>query len=132
MIISSYCPSGKVGKTTTSLALAKIAEKRGLKTCVLEFDFSPGDIPTLLDLDISKNILDLIAGYTDTAIQQPKTENFKVVIAGYPDYVSQFTSTDVRNALEQLNEFFDLVIVDIQPNFIDSCIDILKYQIIFY
>ncbi|NFA60139.1 semialdehyde dehydrogenase [Clostridium botulinum] len=126
MIISSYCPSGKVGKTTTSLALAKIAEKRGLKTCVLEFDFSPGDIPTLLDLDISKNILDLIAGYTDTAIQQPKTENFKVVIAGYPDYVSQFTSTDVRNALEQLNEFFDLVIVDIQPNFIDSCIDIFE------
>ncbi|KEI84088.1 AAA family ATPase [Clostridium botulinum] len=126
MIISSYCPSGKVGKTTTSLALAKIAEKRGLKTCVLEFDFSPGDIPTLLDLDISRNILDLIAEYTDTAIQQPKTENFKVVVAGYPDYVSQFTANDVRNALEQLNESFDLVIVDIQPNFIDSCIDIFE------
>ncbi len=34
MIISSYCPSGKVGKTTTSLALAKIAEKKGPKKLV--------------------------------------------------------------------------------------------------
>ena len=39
MIISMYCPNGRVGKTTTALGLAHEAQENyGIQTCVLEFD----------------------------------------------------------------------------------------------
>lgn len=61
MIISIFSPKGGVGKTTIALAISKTAAKK-LKTCVIEFDFSPGDFVSILDLDRKKNILEAVNG----------------------------------------------------------------------
>jgi len=122
-----YCPNGRVGKTTTSLAFAHEAQSiHNIKTCVLEFDFSPGDISSIFNLDLAKNILDAADGDFDVAIQRPENEEFDVILAGYPDYAEQLDSQSVINILEYLESVYDLVIVDIQPNFLEQVIDIFN------
>ncbi len=126
MIISMYCPNGRVGKTTTTLALAHYAQDCDVSTCVLEFDFSPGDISSILGLDMAKTILDAADGDFDIAIQKPENEDFHVIVAGYPDYPEQLKSEDVVRILNTLESKYELIIVDIQPNFIELVIDILQ------
>lgn len=127
MIVSLYCSNGRVGKTTTTLALAHEAQTNwGIKTCVLEFDFSPGDISAILGLDSARNILDAADGDFNLALQKPSDEDFHVITAGYPDYLEQLKSQDVINILTTLDKEFELVLIDIQPNFRDQMIDILN------
>jgi MinD-like ATPase involved in chromosome partitioning or flagellar assembly len=123
MIISIFSPKGGVGKTTTALALSKTAGKK-LKTCTIEFDFSPGDFVSILDLDRKKNILEAVHGNIDWAVQRPLKQNFDVIVGGYPDAYEMIKPDKLRKMMEELNNRYELVIVDIQPAFVEGCIDI--------
>jgi|GEM_PF-941975 len=123
MIISIFSPKGGVGKTTIALALSKTAAKK-LKTCTIEFDFSPGDFVSILDLDRKKNILEAVHGNIDWAVQRPIKQNFDVIVGGYPDAYEMIRPDKLRKMMEELNNRYELVIVDIQPAFVEGCIDI--------
>ena len=123
MIISIFSPKGGVGKTTIALALSKTAGRK-LKTCTIEFDFSPGDFVSILDLDRKKNILEAVHGNIDWAVQRPIKQNFDVIVGGYPDTYEMIKPDKLRKMMEELNNRYELVIVDIQPAFVEGCIDI--------
>jgi len=123
MIISIFSPKGGVGKTTIALAISKTAAKK-LKTCVIEFDFSPGDFVSILDLDRKKNILEAVNGNIDWAVQRPLKQSFDVIVGGYPDTYEMIKPDKLRKMMEELNNRYELVIVDIQPAFVEGCIDI--------
>jgi len=123
MIISIFSPKGGVGKTTIALALSKTAGRK-LKTCTIEFDFSPGDFVSILDLDRKKNILEAVNGNIDWAVQRPLKQSFDVIVGGYPDTYEMIKPDKLRKMMEELNNRYELVIVDIQPAFVEGCIDI--------
>lgn len=123
MIISIFSPKGGVGKTTIALALSKTASRK-LKTCTIEFDFSPGDFVSILDLDRKKNILEAVNGNIDWAVQRPLKQSFDVIVGGYPDTYEMIKPEKLRKMMEELNNRYELVIVDIQPAFVEGCIDI--------
>jgi MinD-like ATPase involved in chromosome partitioning or flagellar assembly len=123
MIISIFSPKGGVGKTTIALALSKMAGKR-LKTCTIEFDFSPGDFVSILDLERKKNIFEAVNGNLDWAIQRPRGQDFDVIVGGYPDTYEMIKQDKLKKMMEELEKRYELIIVDIQPSFIEGCIDI--------
>ncbi|SDF02708.1 MinD-like ATPase involved in chromosome partitioning or flagellar assembly [Thermoanaerobacter thermohydrosulfuricus] len=123
MIVSIFSPKGGVGKTTIALALSKTAARK-LKVCTVEFDFSPGDFVSILDLDRKKNILEAVNGNIDWAVQRPIKQNFDVIVGGYPDTYEMIKPDKFKKMMEELNNRYELVIVDIQPAFVEGCIDI--------
>lgn len=125
MIISVYSPKGGVGKTTLVLSLGKLASEK-LKTCVIEYDFSPGSFISLLDLERQKNILEAVNGRLDWAIQKPYKQKFDAIVGGYPDTPEYIKPDRLVNLLNELDKRYDLVLIDVQPSFIEGCIDIFK------
>ncbi|AFK85899.1 MULTISPECIES: AAA family ATPase [Thermoanaerobacterium] len=125
MIISVYSPKGGVGKTTLVLSLGKLASEK-LKTCVIEYDFSPGSFISLLDLERQKNILEAVNGRLDWAIQKPYKQKFDAIVGGYPDTPEYIKPDRLVELLNELDKRYDLVLIDVQPSFIEGCIDIFK------
>lgn len=134
MLVSIFSPKGGVGKTTLALALAvAFAKPKKLgklsykfKTCLVEFDFSPGDFASILDIDITKNIINAIYHGIDENIQE--ADGISVLLGGYPDMHEQIKRDDFTKLVNTLQERYDLVIVDIQPGFIERSIDVLLHS----
>lgn len=134
MLISVFSPKGGVGKTTLTLALANAfakTEKKGkilykFKTCIVEFDFSPGDFASILDIDIAKNITNAIKYGIEENLQ--KAGEISVLLGGYPDMHEQIGREDFIGLVNYLQERFDVVVVDIQPGFVERSIDVLLHS----
>jgi septum site-determining protein MinD len=83
MLISIFSPKGGVGKTTLALGLAEFISQNHT-TCIIEFDFSPGDFSAILDLDITKNVL-LATKYNFTDnVQRPPGKKYDFNEGMYP------------------------------------------------
>lgn len=123
MFFSIFSPKGGVGKTTLSLALAE-AFSYTYRTCVVEFDFSPGDFAVILNLDPSRNITGISAGkHVKDLIQTPKHGRFDVILGGYPGEYEKITPDAFNTMIDELKNLYDVLILDIQPNFMEICID---------
>jgi MinD-like ATPase involved in chromosome partitioning or flagellar assembly len=123
LIISIFSPKGGVGKTTITLALADVLSK-DRKVCVVEYDFSPGDFASYLNVGFNKNIVHAIDGYD--AIQKVPGKNFDVIVGGIPSDYDKISVEKLKILLQKLNDIYDIVLFDIQPGFIESCIDIMN------
>jgi MinD-like ATPase involved in chromosome partitioning or flagellar assembly len=124
LIISIYSPKGGVGNTVLTLALARQASSE-VKTCALEFDFTPGDFPSILDIDRRKNIYTAMRSGFEQAVQRPDKESFDAIVAGYPDVPERFAQDDLYKLTNELNEAYDLILADVQPTFIPAVMDIM-------
>lgn len=124
MLISIFSPKGGVGKTTLTLALANSLSDNN-KVCVIEYDFSPGDFPAILDVSTQKNIMKAITN-VGQGIQKPRGKNYDVIVGGYPDDYDKISASKLNNLIDALYEKYDIVLVDIQPGFIESCIDVMS------
>jgi MinD-like ATPase involved in chromosome partitioning or flagellar assembly len=125
LIISIYSPKGGVGNTLLTLALARKASEK-LKTCALEFDFTPGDFPAILDIDRRKNIYTAMRSGIEQAVQKPAGEMFDAIVSGYPDTPERFEENDVSDLVAGLASLYELVLVDIQPAFIPAVMDVMN------
>jgi MinD-like ATPase involved in chromosome partitioning or flagellar assembly len=125
LIISVFSPKGGVGKTTLVLSMAQVSGEKQ-KTCAVEYDFSPGSFAPLLDIGREKNILEAAHGNLKYAIQRPHGKSFDVITGGYPDTCEMIESEELKNVFLKLRDMYKLVIVDMQPTFIEGHIDIFK------
>jgi MinD-like ATPase involved in chromosome partitioning or flagellar assembly len=125
LIISIFSPKGGVGKTTIALALADTLSK-DRKVCVVEFDFSPGDFASTLNVDKNKNILRAIRQGISETTQKPKNKNFDVITGGYPDTHERISNDTLNKFIDDLSSVYDAVLFDIQPGLIENAITVLK------
>ena len=125
VIVSIFSPKGGVGKTTLSLAMAEVLSQ-SKKTCVIEFDFSPGDFPSLLDINKDNNLLKALKNGVGKVMQKPEKKNFYVITGGYPDTHERFSVEEIDKLLLDLNSHFEISVFDIQPGLIENGIEILK------
>lgn len=124
-IISIFSPKGGVGKTTLTLALAEVLQKEG-KTLVIEFDFSPGDFATLLDVDKTKNIELAVVYGLSSAVQKPEGKEYFVVAGGFPETHEKINAEQIKNLLSEARNNFDFILFDIQPGLVERSIDVLN------
>ncbi|MBE3578981.1 MAG: hypothetical protein IMW83_03785 [Caldanaerobacter subterraneus] len=114
-----------MGKTSIALALAKAAaENSSQKVCIVEFDFSPGDFVTILDLDRRKGIFEAVHTGIEWAVQRPFREKFDVLVGGYPDTYEMIKPEQFKKLLYELEHAYDIVFVDLQPSFIEPAVDV--------
>lgn len=125
MLISIFSPKGGVGKTTLALALAEYISKEQT-ICVVEFDFSPGDFAAILDLDISRNVLAATKYNFRDNVQRPEGKKYDVIVGGFPDAHEQIPRDEFDKMIRRLEENYEVVLVDIQPGFIERAIDVLN------
>jgi len=125
VIVSIFSPKGGVGKTTLSLALAELLSQ-SRKTCIIEFDFSPGDFPSLLDISKDNNLLRAVKNGVRKVVQKPEKRNFYVITGGYPDTHEKFTREEIDKLLMELDSNFEISVFDIQPGLIENSIEVLK------
>jgi len=125
LIVAIYSPKGGVGNTLLTLALAREAANR-LKVCAVEFDFTPGDFPSLLDIDRRKNVYTAMRSGIEYAAQRPEGEKFDAIPGGYADTPERFEENDVHNLFAELTKVYNLILVDIQPLFCPAIIDALN------
>ena len=78
-VITVYGPKGGVGKTTLTLALARVLSCKH-KVVVVEVDFTPGDMATLLDVE-PRSLVDGV----ELGVQRVPRESFDVLTGGFPN-----------------------------------------------
>ncbi|MGH2331162.1 AAA family ATPase [Thermoanaerobacter mathranii] len=125
MFVSIFSPKGGVGKTTLSLALTEVLSQ-SRKTCIVEFDFSPGDFPSLLDINKDNNLLRAVKNGVRKTVQKPEKKNYYVITGGYPDTHERFTREEIDKLLMELDSNFEVSIFDIQPGLIENSVEVLK------
>jgi MinD-like ATPase involved in chromosome partitioning or flagellar assembly len=125
MLISVFSPKGGVGKTTLALAFAEVISQKQ-KVCIIEFDFSPGDFSAILDLDITKNVLLATKYNFNDNVQRPAGAKYDVIVGGFPDAHEQIPKDEFDRMVRRVEEKYDVVLVDIQPGFIERAIDVLN------
>ena len=116
MVITIFSPKGGVGKTTLTLALARVLSE-DKKVCAVEADFSPGDFVSLLDLDKEKNIVNACLGDYRACIQKPQEpqgERFDVIVGGFLDMQKSLKYANVEKLIDSLSSEYDYVLIDLQ------------------
>lgn len=121
MVIPVFSPKGGVGKTTLTLALARVLSE-DKKVCAVECDFSPGDFVSLLDLDKEKNIVNACLGDYKTCLQRPAGERFNVIVGGFPDMQENLKYADMEKLIDSLSGEYDYVLIDLQPQISEATV----------
>lgn len=124
MVISVFSPKGGIGKTSITLALAN-AMAEEYKTCVVEFDFSPGDFVTILGLKAYPNVVHAITD-VEGAIQTPANYKFDVIVGGMPGDYKNIEREDFYMFVDKLKSLYDYVVLDVQPGFVEFCVDVFE------
>jgi len=114
MIITIFSPSGGVGKTTIALATADTLSKHG-RTCLLDLDFTPGDIAVLTNIEL-KPLTDAFRDGPLVAIQRPEKGNFDVLTGGYPDTGEAIEYKAINKLIEDLKMQYQYVVIDTQSH----------------
>lgn len=122
-VITIYSPKGGVGKSTITLALARVLACTH-KVVVAEVDFSPGDMAATLEVDL-KN-LSLQEGGIDLSIQRPPQEVFDVLTGGFPDAAEIVSHEVVLSVIADLRERYDYVVIDTQSYLTESVVAALR------
>ena len=120
MVITVFSPSGGVGKTTIALAMSRVLSAQGL-TCLLELDFTPGDIAVSTDIEL-KPLTDAINTNPLLAVQRPDKANFDVLTAGYPDTGETINYDEVVRLIDELKTQYQFVVIDTQSHLIANVV----------
>ena len=107
------------GKTSVTLALARVAAHGGERVCVLDCDVRQPAFGRLLDADSELGLSDLLMGQATDAqvIRQDTLSGMRFIAAGTvsADAFNLFTSAAMVGLLARLRDQFDLVLLDAAP-----------------
>jgi septum site-determining protein MinD len=118
-VITLYGPKGGVGKTTLALALAFVLSEEA-RTCLLEVDFSPGDLAVLADVGL-KNLADALDGPA-LAAQTPPGARFDVLTGGYPDTGENMGYKNIVSLVNELKPQYEHIVIDTQAYLTDNVV----------
>lgn len=117
ILITSSVPTE--GKTTTTLALAKMAALGGKKVIVVDCDFRRPSMQRLFKWDMDYELADFIANECSLgqAIHSDKRLGFDVLTSSeaQPLAVDDLSESWLKPMLETLKKFYDVVLVDAPP-----------------
>jgi len=114
MVITVFSPSGGVGKTTIALALSHVLSLHG-STCLLDLDFTPGDIAVLTNIMLTP-LTDAVNNNPLLAIQLPDKASFNVLTGGYPDTGETVNYNAVARLIDDLKMQYQFVVIDTQSH----------------
>jgi len=123
MVITVFSPSGGSGKTTLALAISKALSEHGL-TCLLEMDFTPGDVAVLTDIEL-KPLSNSINGNFLVSIQRPCKVGFDVLTGGYPDTGENMDFNAVTRLINDLKLHYQFLIIDTQSHLTANVVAVL-------
>jgi len=118
-VITLYGPKGGVGKTTLALALTAVLSEEA-RTCLLEVDFSPGDVAVLADIEL-KNLTDALDGAA-LAAQTPPGAKFDILTGGYPDIGENMGYKNVVSLVGDLQLQYEHIVIDTQAYLTDNVV----------
>ena len=123
-VLTVYSPKGGVGKTTLTLALARVLSCKH-KVVVVEVDFTPGDMSTILEVE-TKGLALTQGANLEKSIQCPAQESFDVLTGGFPDDAELASHGAVASIIADLRERYDYVILDTQSYLTESVVAALR------
>ncbi|MBS3950331.1 MAG: ParA family protein [Peptococcaceae bacterium] len=123
-VLTVYSPKGGVGKTTLTLALARVLSYKH-KVVVVEVDFTPGDMSTILEVE-PKGLAVAQGTGVETSIQCPAQESFDVLTGGFPDVGELASHEAVVSIIADLRERYDYVIIDTQSYLTEGVVAALR------
>jgi Flp pilus assembly CpaE family ATPase len=127
-ILTVFSTKGGVGKTVIAVNLAVcLAQKKGLKTILADFDLQSGDVGVMLKLQPQRTIYDCL-----TTINQLEAETLSEFLTPHssglntlqapvePALADLISSTHVKQILKAAKNRAEFVIVDTPPFFNDN------------
>ncbi len=105
------------GKTTTSINLALVYGEKGLKVCLLDFDFRQPAVHKALEIQNQLGIVDYVKGDCDVDDIVQHCGKIDVITPGsHTPFPSKIIQSEKAKALiEKLRKEYDYVIIDTPP-----------------
>jgi capsular exopolysaccharide synthesis family protein len=107
------------GKSTVSAYLAITAAACKMKTVLIDCDLRRPTIHKLFDLPLERGVTDLIDGSvkTEEAFKSTRIQNLSILTAGtlHDDPTELFEGDSVKQVINQVKFYFDLVFIDCAP-----------------
>jgi pilus assembly protein CpaE len=131
-LIALFGSKGGVGTTSlgVNLAIAIQQQRPNARIAVLDCNTEFGDLAVLLNLNVNRNLLDLIeveeleAQFVND-IFIPHTSGIKVLPNPSPTQAELVTGAKMKHVLPALRRQFDFVFFDTRPTFTDPVLSIL-------
>lgn len=122
-VVSFVSAKGGIGKTTIAVSTAAAFAKQGKRVVIVDLDLQFGDADLFLDLQPTRNIVDLIQEMeeADSSVMErylTKHECGLWLLASptRPEEAEYVRPAHVRTILQALKKKFDYIIVDTSPN----------------
>jgi polysaccharide biosynthesis transport protein len=118
-VVAVTAASPAEGKTSVTLALGRMAALAGERVCALDCDVRQPAFGRLLEADGELGLTDLLAGHAteEDVLRQDALSGMHYIAAGSAEAnaFSLFMSEAMARLLQQLQEKFDLVLLDAPP-----------------
>jgi receptor protein-tyrosine kinase len=111
-------PEGSHGKTTVSVGLAATFARAGTSTLLLEADLRRGRIPEMLALPRSPGLMEVMLNEVppDEAVHHTSLETLDILTSGRrTDDPSELLAVDFPSVLRQLEDSYEMIIIDTTP-----------------
>jgi succinoglycan biosynthesis transport protein ExoP len=118
------------GKTSVSLALARMQARAGRKVVLVDADFRKSTISDLLKVEASPGLLEVMNGAAsvEEATRTDEATGLDVVVSGayHSEALHAFATGRIDSVLEDLRSRYDFVIIDSAPVLVISDAQILS------
>lgn len=112
-LVLTYSNKGGVGKTTAATSIALVLASSGLKTVICDFNIAAPDIATFFNLKPKYGLEDAIKDLEPALIKV--SDNLWALPGPIGITTKRFEGDDLVRIIKELQEKFDVVIVDTPP-----------------
>ncbi|MGE6487444.1 AAA family ATPase [Paenisporosarcina sp. NPDC076898] len=123
---------GGIGKTTVAVNLAVAFSKKMMKVAVVDLDLQFGDVAMFLDVKPKQSIYEWVKedqeGENIERYMTPYQDGFSILAAPpRPEFAEVITGKDVKKAIGQLKQEYDVVIIDASSHMNENVLVALEH-----